>query len=121
MRRHGQCNYTAGSQIFHPAGAQTEILVTQSFRVLPLTQILRMTHMELITVSPASLFFLLSASKNIQIHKAPDDAVYAAVCRAKFDYVHRLPSQLYNIQLVFLRGCVCRTVYHSRVLAVQRV
>lgn len=40
-----------GSEVFHPDGAQTRLLVTHCSRVLPLTQIPRVTHMELIFTS----------------------------------------------------------------------
>ncbi len=77
LQRHGQCNYTAGREIFHPDGAQTEPLVTHSFRVLPLTQILRMTHLELNSVS--SVNHSVPSSKNIQIHTFTDNIVRATV------------------------------------------
>lgn len=106
--RHGQCNYTASSEIFHPDGAQTGLLVTRSFRVLPLTQILRMTHMELISISPAN--DSLPASKNIQIHKFPDNAVYATASSSKFDYMRILQYRFYNILVVFFSRGSMRAV-----------
>lgn len=65
--KHYQCNYTAGSEVFHPDGAQTRLLSTQSTRVLPLTQILRMTHMEGISLRPAKSFSFI-IPKYIQRH-----------------------------------------------------